>query len=57
MSQAKCPHCGEMNKDLWELWPEGFGCDTWTAEIECGFCDKPVKVRCVVTHEYTMEKS
>lgn len=58
MSEAECPWCGKSNGDLWELWPhdsstvDGFEDDSQ----ECGWCEKPVTVKCVVDVTYSMVK-
>lgn len=56
MSEAKCPWCGEMNGDLWELWPHSYGADSWSEDIECGWCEKPIRVVCRVSADYEIEK-
>jgi len=57
MPEADCPWCGKRNTDLWELWPpKSSVLDGFEVEYECGWCDRPVTVRCMVSVDYSMEK-
>lgn len=47
-----CPHCREPMSDAWEL-QMGDGDAT---EIECGHCDKPMRIVCNVSCTYDTMK-
>jgi len=49
-NQVKCPHCGEVNGDLWEYDFDGVeGC----MEVHCTTCDKPFTLvkKCTIWYE------
>ena len=47
-----CPSCGKEMMDAWELDLT----DGDRAEVECGSCNMPMMVECVVTVRYTTSK-
>ena len=49
MSEADCPKCGKPLSDLWELGGEG------DYEIDCGWCEVPLKIRIMVSVSYDVE--
>ena len=48
MSEAACPKCGKLNRDLWE-YGEG------EHNIECGWCAAPLLLKCIVSIDYELE--
>ena len=57
MSSAKCPWCGNLQKDLEELAPEHCGLESWGDDTQvCGSCERPVVVHCDVSVEYSIKK-
>jgi hypothetical protein len=49
MSEAACPKCGKFLRDLWE-YGEG------EHDIECGWCDAPLLLKCIVSIDYELEE-
>ncbi len=47
-NEVKCPHCGEMQTDLWDHGME----DEQVIDVDCGSCEKPIRLSCSVTTTY-----
>ena len=48
-----CPHCGKEVRDFWELMLDDDGAST---EIDCDYCDKPMKVTMCLDVTYSTAK-
>lgn len=50
-SHITCPHCGWSDEASWEY---GMN-DGDTIDIECGSCEKPIRVTCSISVDYQTE--
>lgn len=52
---VRCPYCGEVEGDLWELWAGEKDTDS-SAESVCSNCGKEYLIHCHITVEYSSRK-
>lgn len=52
--EIQCPHCGELDEERTD-YPSSLQHDGDTAETDCDFCGKPIKVTLCVAYTYATE--